>query len=197
VLEIAVDGEIGFNHLSLDREVGSLENSYPRTALFQAIMEGREGVVRWISQQPLGLPSLLSNQGTESCSLEIAVGVDGFLRCMADGFGADARWITSLMFRDVRRLSHGVGLSSPAFGFRMPEQKGWAGLEPETPKPLSDLKQKKWLGIGQNELAGGPKALLTAAFWPITFPRARFHCPTFCPYFCLGRGSWPSNGMIY
>jgi hypothetical protein len=21
----------------------------------------------------------------------------------------------------------------------MPEQKGWAGLEPETPKPLSDL----------------------------------------------------------
>ena len=38
---------------------------------------------------------------------------------------------------------HGAGLSSPAFGFRMPEQKGWAGLEPETPKPLSDLKQKK------------------------------------------------------
>jgi hypothetical protein len=25
----------------------------------------------------------------------------------------------------------------------MPEQEGWAGLEPETPKPLSDLKQKK------------------------------------------------------
>jgi hypothetical protein len=48
----------------------------------------------------------------------------------------------------------------------MPEQKGWAVLEPETPRPLSDLKQKrggqafshlKWPGIGQNELAGGPK----------------------------------------
>jgi hypothetical protein len=61
----------------------------------------------------------------------------------------------------------------------MPEQKGWAGLEPETPKPLSDLKQKrggqafshlKWPGIGQNELAGGPKVLLTATFWPRTFP---------------------------
>jgi hypothetical protein len=25
----------------------------------------------------------------------------------------------------------------------MPEQKGWAGLEPDAPKPLSDLKQKK------------------------------------------------------
>jgi hypothetical protein len=25
----------------------------------------------------------------------------------------------------------------------MPEPKGWAGLEPETPKPLSDLKQKE------------------------------------------------------
>jgi hypothetical protein len=36
-----------------------------------------------------------------------------------------------------------MGLSFPAFGFRKPEQKGWAGLEPETPKPLSDLKQKK------------------------------------------------------
>ena len=34
---------------------------------------------------------------------------------------------------------HGAGLSFPAFGFRMLEQKGWAGLEPETPKPLSDL----------------------------------------------------------
>jgi hypothetical protein len=33
-------------------------------------------------------------------------------------------------------------LSFPAFGVRIPEQKGWAGLEPETTKPLSDLKQK-------------------------------------------------------
>jgi hypothetical protein len=50
----------------------------------------------------------------------------------------------------------------------MPGQKGWAGLEPETPKPLSDLKLKqkrggqpfprlKWPGVGQSELAGGPK----------------------------------------
>ena len=31
----------------------------------------------------------------------------------------------------------------PAFGFRRPEQKGWTGLEPEPPKPLSDPKQKK------------------------------------------------------
>jgi hypothetical protein len=91
------------------------------------------------------------------------------------------------------------------WGYLFPhlEQKGWAGLEPETPKPLLDLKQKrggqafshlKWPGIGQNELAGGPKVLLTATFWPTTFPRARFHCPTFSPLFYLGRGSWPSNG---
>jgi hypothetical protein len=79
----------------------------------------------------------------------------------------------------------------------MPEQKSWAGLEPETPKPLSDLKQKKrggrafshlkWPEIGQNELAGGPKALLKAIFWSVTFPRAlRFHCPTFLPLFLFG-----------
>jgi hypothetical protein len=50
----------------------------------------------------------------------------------------------------------------------MPEQKGWAGLEPETPKPLSDLKQKKRRpGVfsfkvagnwpKKSWLAGGPK----------------------------------------
>jgi hypothetical protein len=77
----------------------------------------------------------------------------------------------------------------------MPEQKGWAGLEPETPKPPSGLKQKrggqafshlKWPGVGQNELAGGPKVLLTATFWPTTFPRARFHYPTFLPLILFG-----------
>ena len=90
---------------------------------------------------------------------------------------------------------HGVGLSFPAFGFRMPEQKGWAELELETPKPLSDLKQKKRspgvfsfevAGNCQNELAGGPKVLLTATFWPTTFPGSRFHCPTFLPLILFG-----------
>ena len=90
---------------------------------------------------------------------------------------------------------HGVGLSFPAFGLRMPEQKGWAELELETPKPLSDLKQKKRspgvfsfevAGNCQNELAGGPKVLLTATFWPTTFPRVRFHCPTFLPLILFG-----------
>jgi hypothetical protein len=39
---------------------------------------------------------------------------------------------------------HGAGLSFPVFGFRRPEQKGWAfGLEPETLLKPSDLKQKK------------------------------------------------------
>ena len=90
---------------------------------------------------------------------------------------------------------HGVGLSFPAFGFRMPEQKGWAELELETPKQLSDLKQKKRspgifsfevAGNCQNELAGGPKVLLTATFWPTSFPGARFHCPTFLPLILFG-----------
>jgi hypothetical protein len=85
----------------------------------------------------------------------------------------------------------------------MPEQKGWTFLEPETPKPHPDLEQKKrrpavspfkaadsW----PKELAGGPEVLLTATFWPITFPRVRFRCPTFLPMLCLGRGSWPLNG---
>jgi hypothetical protein len=80
----------------------------------------------------------------------------------------------------------------------MLEQKGWAGLEPETPKPLSDLKQKKRRpGIFSFKVAGiwpkragwlaaPKKALLTAAFWPTTFPRAQFHCPTFLPLFLFG-----------
>jgi hypothetical protein len=74
---------------------------------------------------------------------------------------------------------HRAGLSFPAFGFKMPEQNGWTGLEPEAPK------------------RSGPEALLDAShseFWPVAFPRAQFHCPTFCPCFRLGRGSWPFNG---
>jgi hypothetical protein len=45
----------------------------------------------------------------------------------------------------------------------------------------------KWPGVGPNELicgSGGP------AFWPITFSRVRFHCPTFLPLnFFLTRNS--------
>ena len=62
-------------------------------------------------------------------------------------------------------LKRGGAVSFPAFGFRRPEQKNWVGLEPEAPKMPSDLKQKKregrtfpdlkWLGVGQNEQAGG------------------------------------------
>jgi hypothetical protein len=48
----------------------------------------------------------------------------------------------------------------------MPEQKGWAELELETPKPLSDLKQKKrspgifhlkWPGIVKTSWLAAPK----------------------------------------
>jgi hypothetical protein len=38
---------------------------------------------------------------------------------------------------------HGMGPSFPALGLGRPEQKGWTGFEPEVPKLLSDLKQKK------------------------------------------------------
>jgi hypothetical protein len=83
----------------------------------------------------------------------------------------------------------------------MPEQKGWTGLEPETPKPLSDLKQKKRRpAVFPFEVAGSwPKragwrprspneVLLTAAFWPVAFPQGATPLPTFfCP-------PWPFNG---
>jgi hypothetical protein len=73
---------------------------------------------------------------------------------------------------------HGAGLSFPAFGFRIPKQKGWTwtGLELEQKKTKAALGSEtkkeeakplphlKWPGVGQNELAGGPKVLLTAAF---------------------------------
>ena len=63
------------------------------------------------------------------------------------------------------------------------------------PKHFSQiLKQKrgsqpfghlKWPGVGPNELICGSGGPLKAAFWPITFPRVRFHCQLFCPYiFC-------------
>ena len=39
----------------------------------------------------------------------------------------------------------------------------------------------KWPGVGPNELICGSGGPLKATFWPITFSRVRFHCPTFLP----------------
>jgi hypothetical protein len=90
-----------------------------------------------------------------------------------------------------------VGLSFPAFGFRIPEQKGWAELEPENPKPLSDLKQKKKRpGVFPFKVAGNwPKragwrpqsqSASHSGFLAENFSRARFHCQTFLPLFLFG-----------
>jgi hypothetical protein len=45
-------------------------------------------------------------------------------------------------------------------------------------QPLGHLK---WPGAGPNELINGSGGPLKAAFWPTTFPRVRFHCPSFLP----------------
>ena len=48
----------------------------------------------------------------------------------------------------------------------------------------------KWPGVGPNELIHGSGGPLKATFWPITFSRVRFHCPTFLPlHFLLTRNS--------
>jgi hypothetical protein len=87
----------------------------------------------------------------------------------------------------------------PAFGFRMPEQKGWAGLEPETPKLLSDLKQKKeedseWPELAQASWLAAPKCFSQRIFGRKLFLGRDSTAQLSCPYFYLGRGSWPSNG---
>jgi hypothetical protein len=78
----------------------------------------------------------------------------------------------------------------------IPEQKGWAGLEPETPKPPSDLKQKSgqelakssWLAARNWPKRDGwrPQSASHSDFWPKTFPMARFQCQTFLPLFLFG-----------
>jgi hypothetical protein len=90
--------------------------------------------------------------------------------------------------------------SFPAFGFRRPEQKDWAGLELKAQKLLTVLKQKrgsqpfghfKWPGVGPNELIRGSGGPLKATFWPITFSRVRFHCPTFLPLHFFANSQLP------
>ena len=80
----------------------------------------------------------------------------------------------------------------------MPEQKGWAGLEPETPKPLSDLKQKKRRpGVFSFKVAGNwPKR---AGWRPQSASHSDFFlgrdstAQLFWPYFYLGRETWPCD----
>ena len=69
------------------------------------------------------------------------------------------------------------------------------------PKNCSqNLKQKresqpfghfKWPGVGPNELIHGSGGPLEATFWPITFSRVRFHCPTFLPLHFFANPHFP------
>ena len=74
-------------------------------------------------------------------------------------------------------------------------KKAGLGSSSKPKNCLQILKQKrgsqpfghiKWPGVGPNELICGSGGPLKAAFWPITFPRVRLHCPTFLPlhFFC-------------
>jgi hypothetical protein len=90
-----------------------------------------------------------------------------------------------------------VGLSFPAFGFGMSEQKrlGWTrarnprtALGSETKKRRSQVfSHLKRPRIGQNELAGGPKASASHSdFLAGNFSYGAIPLPTFLPLFLFG-----------
>jgi hypothetical protein len=99
----------------------------------------------------------------------------------------------------------GVGLSFPAFGFRMPEQKGWTLLEPETPKPLPDLEQKRggqpfphsnWQGAGQKSWLAAPGCIISHS-GPLAdnFSQGTIPLPKcFPPAFVWAEAAGPLNG---
>jgi hypothetical protein len=92
----------------------------------------------------------------------------------------------------------------------MPEQKGWTGLGPKTPKPPFDLKQKKrrpavfpfkvagsWPKRAGNQVAAPryfPQRLFDRLIFPGRDCAAPPPPPPPCVIWAVGRGSWPSNG---
>jgi hypothetical protein len=84
--------------------------------------------------------------------------------------------------------------------YRGPEQKAWGRVRnPQT--YISNKKREgqpflhlKWLGFGQNRWLANLEGLFMAFFGRCIPPECDYytlHSPAFCPYFYLGRGSWP------
>jgi hypothetical protein len=85
----------------------------------------------------------------------------------------------------------------------MPEQKGWAEIEPETPKQLPDLRLKKrrpgvfsFMKVAGNlpkRASWRPQSASHSGFLAGNFLGRDFTAQLIGLYFYLGRGSW-SNG---